>query len=628
MKPQFKNLVVYTIIALGAISGIIIILITQNSFGGGDSIQHFSLAHWGWKYPHLLFNHWGKPVFTILISPFAQIGLDGVRIYNLFIGFGTGVVIWRIAQILKFRNSAISILFVLFTPIYFILIFTPLTEVSFSFFLALSILLFFKKKYYFSAIILSFLPLIRTEGIVLLPLFITAYILKRKILAIPLLISGFLIISLAGYNYYDDFWWLITKMPYSGSAKDIYGSGSLFHFLNDTRGILGYPLGILFILGVIFSTITWGQKDKFNLSETFYFILLVPGSYIAFFSAHSFVWWQGIGNSLGLVRVIGSITPLAALTALIGYNLIINVTNKKNKVISKIIAFGIVIWILALGINTHRSGFRLSKEQLLIQQVTSFLKENNIVRNKLYYFDPYVVHKLNIDPYDRSLCSSGLPNLEKPSLGIPDSSVIIWDTHFGPNEGRVSLEALQSQKALRLIKIFTPETPFKVLGGHNYEVQVFMKDISLNDKLITSFNFDYETDRKSSSDIAFSGIKSQHITSKIPYITGIDTYLEDMFYSPDSLVVFASGYIYIEESVENELPLVCALEDNNGTNYYKTYDLRNQIMNGGEWNYFEYSFIIDNVTSLNEKLKVYIWNKHKQDFYLDDFKLEVKKVAI
>lgn len=625
MKLQNNNLVINFIIALGFISGIILILLTQNSFGGGDSIQHYSLAHWGWKYPHLLFNHWGKPIFTILISPMAQIGIDGVRIYNLFLGVGTGVAIWQIAQTLNFRNSALSIIFVLFTPIYFILMFTPLTEISFSFFLALSILLFFKKKYYLSAIILSFLPLIRTEGIVLLPLFITAYIFRKKLLAIPLLLSGFIIISLTGYTYYDDFWWLITKMPYSGSANDIYGSGSIFHFINDTRGILGYPLGILFLIGLIFAVISWGQRDKFKFSETFYFLLLVPGSYIVFFSAHSFVWWQGIGNSLGLVRVIGSITPLAALTALLGYNLIIKVIYEKNRFISKVISYGIIIWIFVLGINTHRSGFRLSKNQQLIQQATTYLEQNNNVSNKLYYFDPYVVHKLNIDPYDRTLCSWGLPNLENPSLGIPDSSIIIWDTHFGPNEGRISLEALQSQKSLRLIKIFKPEIPFKVLGGHNYEVYVFVKDISLNDKLITSFNFDFETDRKSSTDVSYSGTKSRHITSNIPYITGIDTYLQDMFYTPDSLIVSISGYIFFNKVIENELPLVCALEDNNGTNFYKTYDLKNQIIKVGEWNYFEYSFVINNVKSLNELLKVYIWNKSKRDFYLDDFKLEVRK---
>ncbi len=269
---KLKQQSIYALTAILFFVCLLIIFLTQTSYGGGDSIQHYNMAHWGWKYPWLLFDHWGKPAFTILISPFAQLGINGARSFSLLLGFGTAIIMWKIAQILKFRNSELSMFLVLFTPVYFILMFTPLTEVSFSFFLALSILLFFKRKYYLSALVLSFLPLIRNEGIVLFPLFILAFSLKRKMLTIPLLTVGFWLISLLGFSYYDDFWWLITKMPYSGDAVDIYGSGSLFHFLNDTRGILGYPIAVLFIAGLIISLINWGKNDKYKLSDTFFFL--------------------------------------------------------------------------------------------------------------------------------------------------------------------------------------------------------------------------------------------------------------------------------------------------------------------------------------------------------------------
>ncbi|MBC8321168.1 MAG: hypothetical protein H8E34_10630 [Bacteroidetes bacterium] len=627
MKLLSNNREIYFILALGFIAGVIVIFFTNISYGGGDSIQHYNLAHWGWEHPKLLFNHWGKPVFTILMSPWAQFGINGARIYNLFMGFATTIIIWKIAKTLNLSNSWVSIFLVLFTPIYLILMLTPLTEVSFSFFLALSILLFFKKKYIYSSIVLSFLPLIRTEGIVLLPLFVTAYILRKKILAIPFLLSGYLIISALGYPYYHDFLWLITKMPYTGSAKDIYENGSLFHFIYNTideRAILGKILSTLFILGLLLSLIRWGKNDKFKLSETFYFLLLVPGSYLVFFSAHSFVWWQGMGNSLGLLRVIGSVTPLAALTALCGINYITGYINKKSKIISSLIISVIVLLIFLFGVKDYKGSFNLSRPQQLLTQSTEFIKENNLLEHQIYYFDPYVVFELGIDPYDKTKGYWGVPNVENPSLGIPDSSIIIWDAHFGPNEGRVNLESLQKQKSLKTIEIFKPETPFTVLGGHNYEVHIFMKDIKLNDELTTIFSFDFETSKISSADISHTGIKSLYVTSKISYIVGIDSYLYDMISSLGRFSVSASGYIFIEKVINAELPIVCALEDNNGTNYYKAYDLRNQITNVGEWNYFEHNFIVNNVISLNELLKVYIWNKHKQDFYLDDFEMNIE----
>lgn len=481
MKPLDNNRIIHLVLALVFIAGVALIFMVHNSFGGGDEFAHYQLARWGWEYPKLLFDHWGKPVFTILISPFAQFGIIGTRIYNLLMGFGAAVLIWKTAQTLKFGNSALSLLLVLFTPIYFILLFTTLTEVSFSFFLALAILLFFKQKYLLSAVAVSFLPLVRTEGIVLFPLFAVAYSLKKQWLALPLLTVGFWLISLLGYRFYDDFWWLITKIPYSGDAKDIYGSGSLFRFVNDTRGILGYPLGILSVVGLLASLVHWGKNDKYKFSGTFYFLLLVPGSYIVFLSAHSFVWWQGMGNSLGLIRVMGSVAPLAALTALPGLNLITDLLNKKNKVAAKIIVGGILFWVFMLGINTHRSNFKLSEQQQLIKQSVSFIKTNNFAKHKLYYFDPFAVFELGIDPFDKNKCSWGVPNKGNPSLGIPDSSIIIWDAHFGPNEGRVSLKDLQRQKSLKTITIINPEKPFTVFG-HNYEVHVFMKDTRLNNE--------------------------------------------------------------------------------------------------------------------------------------------------
>jgi len=616
---KLKQQSIYALTAILFFIFLLIIFLTQTSYGGGDSIQHYNMAHWGWKYPWLLFDHWGKPAFTILISPFAQLGINGARSFNLLLGFGTAIIIWKIAQILKFRNSELSMFLVLFTPVYFILMFTPLTEVSFSFFLVLSILLFFKRKYYLSALVLSFLPLIRNEGIVLFPLFILAFSLKRKMLTIPLLTVGFWLISLLGFSYYDDFWWLITKMPYSGDAVDIYGSGSLFHFLNDTRGILGYPIAVLFVAGLIISLINWGKNDKYRLSDTFFFLLLIPGSYIVFISAHSFVWWQGIGNSLGLVRVIGSVTPLAALTALIGFNLIIDFLKDKKKITGKFIFYGTIFWIFALGLTTHRGGFNLSKNQKLTKQATDFLIKNNLDKHKIYYFDPFALFELGIDPYDKIKSNWGVPNAENPSIGIPDSSIIIWDAHFGPNEGRVSLDALQNQKSLELIKIFKPEKPFTVLGGYNYEIYVFIKSSNQSDKLITNLKFNFETDQNGDTTFSHTGNKSRHITSSVVYSNSVVVYLQDILDTISDFSITVNGYLYIEEPLAGVLPLVCTLQNDNENRFYRTFELQDQITKVGEWNYFEHDFSITNARSPEEQLKIYIWNKNKQNFYLDDF---------
>lgn len=617
-----KNIFIALTISTAFILSVIVIFLTQNSYGGGDSTQHYNLAHWGWKHPHLLFNHWGKPFFTILISPFAQFGMAGARIFNLIVGFATGFIIWKIAIELKLKNALLSLFFVIFTPIYFILIFTPLTEVLFSFFISLSVLFFFKRKYLLSAIILSFTPLIRNEGIVLFPLFIFAYLSKKKYLTLPMLLVGFLTISSLGYGYYDDFWWLISKMPYGGDAADIYGSGSLFHFINDTRGILGYPIGFLFLIGSIVLIAKWIKQDNYRLSNSFYFLLLITGSYIVFVAAHSFVWWQGIGNSLGLVRVVGSVSPFAALTSLVGFSFIIDRIVRYNKKAGVIFAILLLGWIFALGIGTHRFGFKLTVEQKLVEETSNYLIENNLENSKIYYFDPFVPFSLGIDPYDSEICQFGINDKTTPSKGLSTGDLIIWDAHFGPNEFRTPLVSMMNDKKLELIQTFKPAKPKVVLGGYDYEIYVFRKTEDSNTNFPVTLIFDYENTKSSSENMSHGGKYSLHVTEQMEYINFIDINLDDLH---DSIVAFeikVQGYINNENYNNEELPLVYSILKDNEIKYHNVFNIGSSLEPHIQWNKFEHTTTINDIP-VDHILKIYIRNRHGLEFYIDDVEINI-----
>ncbi len=631
MKLQNNHRLFFFIITLGFFAGVIIIFFTQNSYGGGDHFSHFKLAHWGWKYPSLLFNHWGKPVFTILISPFAQFGINGVRIYNLLMGFSTALIVWKLALIFNFKNSVLSLLLVLFTPVYFILMFTALTEVSFSFFLALAVLLFFRQQHLFSAVVLSFLPLVRTEGIVLFPLFMIAYNLRKQWLALPLLTTGFWLISLLGFPFYDDFWWLITKMPYSGSAIDIYGSGPLLHFINDTRGILGYPLAGLFMIGLATLLVRWFTTEERRLSQSFYFLLLIPGSFLTFLAAHSFVWWQGMGNSLGLIRVIGSVTPFAALTALPGFNYLLNRLQSKNKQAAGLIITALLVLIVLIGINKHRGGFKLSKPQQLVGQAADYLQENKLDKYKLFYFNSYLVIKLGIDPYDQSKCNWGMPNKLQPAMSVPDSGIIVWDAHFGPNEGKLPLNRLKNSKEFTLLKVIRPIQPFKVLGDYDYAVYIFQKISGKNESIDTinkqparEFFFDFEDLDIADSTLSYSGKKSLRVTSHQEYINFVNHPISEFQTSISSLKIdISAAFISTEKVHKEDVFLVCTLEVDGETKVYQTFDLFKQMDSSSGWNTIRHTFKIYIISSMQDNLKLYLWNKGKINYSIDAVKVKV-----
>lgn len=456
------------------VAALLIIFKTDNTFGGGDPISHYKIAHWAWKYPRLFLDVWGKPVFTILISPWAQLGMNGARIYNVFAGIISAYLAWRICKESGVESHWLAPVFALFIPIYFVLMFTSLTEVTFSLFLMLSVFLFFRNKLVWSGLVLSFIPLIRTEGIVLFPLFLAAFLLKKRYFAFFSLFTGFIIFSLAGIFVYHNFLWLITRNPYTGNAVNIYGHGTLLHFVDKLPLILGKPLTYFFLAGVVVLLFKWLKMEKGKLSDTFYFLLLVPGSFLIYFAAHSYAWWKGIGNSLGLIRVIAAVSPAAAVTALIGFDKILTYIKKVSGVLKWIVTLGVMAWIMVIGAKTYQYSFKSSPPDQLMNKAVTFVRDHHLEKDPVYYFDPYFVYKLGTDPYFGNVRQWN-PKGNYPVKGLPDGSVIVWDAHFGPNEGRMPLDRLLDNSQLKILKKIEPPQPFKVLGGYNYVIYIFQK---------------------------------------------------------------------------------------------------------------------------------------------------------
>ena len=618
-----KELIIVTsILSLFFVAAVFIIFNTENSFGGGDHYSHFKLAYWGWTYPKLLFNHWGKPVFTLLISPFAQLGMNAARLFNVITGLLTAFLSWKLVKELKFKNSWVVIFFVLFIPVYFSLMFSVMTEVLHSMFLVLAVLLFLRKEYAWSAIAISFLPMVRTESIVLLPLFILAFGLKKQWKVLPLLLTGFLLISLVGWHFYNSFWWLVIEMPYKGSAAGIYGHGTLFHFINHTKGILGYPIAGLFYIGLAVSLWLWFSKDKFKLNDRFYFLLLVPVVYLTFLAAHSFVWWKGLGNSLGLIRVMGSVSPMVAVTALVGYNFLDERLSNYKKVFTGF-SLLIFVWIIITVFSICRNGFKKSKTQEVIAMATDYILENHLENNKIYFFNSYVPYRLNIDPYNDGKASWGVPNTPVISYSVPDSTLIVWDAHFGPNEGRTPLKKLLNDNGLEVMKVFKPEPPFTVLGGHSYEVYIFRKKV-LQQPGGLSIKMDFEGDNPEYTDKrAFLGKKSFHVGGNKVFLNLFEGKTASV--CKDSSLLSISGEIFFEDMDNTkDVVIVVSREGSGNSYYYRTFGF-GQIASPGSWKHFDFSLQLSPSSGSDEVMKVYFWNKQRKEFWIDDVKLVVSR---
>ena len=146
----------------------------------GDSIVHFFYARYAFVHPENFFNHWAKPLYVLLAAPFAQFGFDGIKCFNLLNATATLWLTFRIAQLLNLKNPIVALLILATCSGYFALTFSGLTEHLCAFLLVLSVFLTLKDRLVLASLIVSFLPFVRSEGLLFVGVFGLYFFVKRN----------------------------------------------------------------------------------------------------------------------------------------------------------------------------------------------------------------------------------------------------------------------------------------------------------------------------------------------------------------------------------------------------------------------------------------------------------------
>lgn len=454
---------------------------TERFAGGGDTITHYLFSRFSWKYPHLLLDHWGKPVFTLVSSPFAQFGLTGVVMMNILLGVGSAWLAWRIARFMNLANAWLIPLLLCFTPVYTETVLSGLTEVMFGFFLILPAFLFLKEKFIAGAILVSFSLLVRTEGVFLIPLYGLYLLGVRRYRALPFLLTGFVIYSIVGWFYFGDFLWLITHMPYRG-ATDIYGTGGLTHFFRHAPRFFNPLISGLLVVGFL-ALIPSGIRvfrDIRRKQEPLHSIrMLIALVFLAYFMAHAVMWKTGIGNSLGLHRYMAAIAPLGAIVALGGLNRffglwIHRVRGNAGRVIQGLVIALIIVFMVHSPFRTYQIPHKLYGMDLVVKQAAVFIREAGLNRHKVYFYDPALVIHLNLDPWDPDIARERLYSVSRPQRQVQPGSIFVWDAHFAGNSG-LTEEDLLANQWFDLVRTFEPDEQI-IVFGREFRVHVFQRN--------------------------------------------------------------------------------------------------------------------------------------------------------
>ncbi len=606
MNSKFEKYIFYFFLFVLVIIQIILLFLNEKVYEGTDNVTHFQIARFAFKYPELFLDSWGKPVYTTLVAPFALLGFKAAQLFNLAVAVVTMFFVFQISKYIFPSGAIFTVVLTAFAPVYFLLMITCLTEVLFSLFLVVTVYLFLKNRLLFSAIVLSFIPFVRTEGIVLFPIFAFAFILRRSYLSIPLLTVGALFFSVIGYFVFDDFLWIINRFPYP-TGESVYGSGELLHFVKHSNFIFGIPLILFTITGLFYWIKEILKNFKLN-SEVVVLFVIIVGSWMTYFAAHSYVWWKGVGGSLGLIRVIGAVIPLAALT---GVKFFQPVLGKDAYRKSGIIALSFLSLLqIGLFFNQNKLPFKNGPVENLINTASEYVKQN-FSDEKIYYFNPDFAFQLGLDPYDETKSNWGIGDKMKPSNSMELGAVLIWDAHFGPNEGGVSLEVVEKDNRLQRIKTFVPLEKITVLGGYDYSIQVFQKvNSKIRNGVSDVLKRSLEMDSISSSQIILlEGENVLEIPKGHEYSPNIVIYADELLkkdiFEGEVNIRFKSD----ENIVEKDVMLVFSVENGKESLHYSAVPLVLEN-NDSDWKSTKLSTRFTANLPEETIIKIYVWNRN------------------
>ncbi|MEJ5303717.1 MAG: hypothetical protein WHT22_09885 [Bacteroidales bacterium] len=596
----------------------------------GDVFTHYYISLQAWKNPLLILDLWGRPLFTLTTMPFALAGFYWLKVYTVFLGILTSWLAYLTVRKLSFTEAWVAIPLVIFTPVYYYLLFNPLTETLMAFLLVWSIYLFTEKKYDLSAIVVGFIPFARLEAFVILPVFAAVFLIKKKYRPIVILLGGYVLFGLIGYFIWGEFFWFISKNPYAGGATDLYGKGELFHFIKKTDSILGYPLAILALVGTLF----WGyrilqmRRSWKKMADDLSLWMLITGAYLAYLSAHSYSWWSGKGNSLGLVRVMGAVTPLAAIMAVAGLHHI-GMELGKIKISDRLLAIVAAIIVTVPTLQKHFN-YHPSAEEIELRRSVEWLKNNNLLDRKIYYFHPMVGILTNRGAFEDEKGAMKVHFAGFQADQVTPESLVIWDAHFGPNEGQTSLESLLENPSFKLLTEITPEIPFKTLGGKDFKICIFEKDedfkitgeadSTLHWFVIRKEGFekpDEKSRKKIDSTQVHTGKYSRLMSEKEEFLEFLNSPIQTLDLKNTDSTLRAGVWINYEP-VDSEIAALVAELKTKEKYKYISVPLSNATIKQNGWHYLEVSLDLKSADA-EGNVKVYIWNKEKKTLRADDF---------
>lgn len=440
------------LVTIGLFVSICFVFITKNTYDTGDSINHYLYARYAPQHPLNLLHSWAKPLFTLLILLPSQFGYQALMLFQCSLVAASAWLSYQVARGLYIPYAALAIVFCYAAPDYFHIQFSGLTEPLFGLLLIGSVALAVYKQPAWSAALASWLPFVRSEGFVLLGLWVVYLAWQRQWRALPLVVLGYLVYSIVGAVVLGEPGWVFGQNAYPTVSQ--YGHGDWNQYLVGLLYLLGWVISALVVLGI--GRLLWRATSHEPWHSHLFRVelLLIYGSAGVFIAAHTVFWVFGLFGSAGLTRVLAMLPPLLAIVALRGLGCLValgRTTQVQQRIATGVAVLAIVFLFTGLRMSLRwQRDFGLPGDLALAEQAATWYRQLPGRQGQPVALEhPGVARALDVDVFDRRARPLASINKRLQLGQLPVGTMVFWDDWFSTVEGGLSAEQLAHDPRFR-----------------------------------------------------------------------------------------------------------------------------------------------------------------------------------
>jgi len=594
---------------------VLVYLISPDIIYYADALQHYFISSGIPIKRELILDHWGKPLFSLLVFPFSYLGHKGLVVFNILL---SGIIIFLIQRItLKLEwpwwTAFFAAILLLAMPEYFMVTFSGLTEILFATLVILILWMTLCEHYKLAAVVAGFTLFSRPEAEIFIPLFMLFLITQKQYKALLWLPLAFIIYGIAGWCILEDFWWYFNKKPYDpdGSA---YGSGELWHFVNNFPKSMGIFLTLMLLTGLFVSL--FDIKKPFHTKTLFWWLLVVAPT-AGVLTVHSYLWWKGIYGSAGLMRVLSTVAPLFALISIRSLSVF---KNKPFTIFSIVLIATGSVYQVSQCYKSFEIPLKMDSTTTLLRFAGTELKPLLSLEDTIYAIEPFTLYWAgrngmmdnNIVWLSKSLSKGKL----KP---IGTKTAFIWDTKFGPLEGRIPLGILLEEENLQLKKAWGEESDL-LHFNQLYEVYYFEAGVNSGPAYRKIHTKPILYRKTSNEDVVT--IPNDQIFYQL-LNTSVDT-----LKITRAVINITSTLIYEGKEPPKDFKVIVKTFNGENTTYYSKWPEINHLAVKSSLESMNISLLLPPFINLpaGTELRVELWLRNKEPIELRDFTIQLFEV--